>query len=351
MVRRASTFPDSRAVLRIARALLPLAALALVGLAAAPSLRAEEAVQKRFAEGLTFVYAPEDGALADKLWPNLIADREAIMARLELYPPGTLRVVLAPTLAAFHEASLPGTPAEALGVYYPELHTILLRSPRTDPAGAWDLRGVARHELAHGVLHLALPVAIPRWLDEGLAILMADELSFLDDSQLTLLAFAGRLLPLRELIEGFPEGHGATSLAYAQAASLVRHLLARGGIEGIRRLLDAMARGAPLAEAIHVTRGIGEAELEREWQESLAGRFSVWSLVTTTSVLGGVGAPLAIWAAWRRRRVQRARLAQWAAEETRQAERLARMEHARQLAAQREAAQGPGSHCDPARLN
>ncbi len=267
---------------------------------------------KRFAEGLTLVYTPVDRKLADRLWPVLIADRYALMARLELYPEGVLRVVLAPTRAAFLAA---GGFAGALGVYHGALRTIVLRSPRTDPARNWDLRGVARHELAHGLLDLAIGQPIPRWLHEGLAILMADDLSFLDDSRLTVQAVLGQLLPLPALMVGFPAGEGPRTLAYAQSASFARYLLARGGMAQVRLLLQLLAGGSALEAAFARTYGESLADLELAWQSGLADRFSVFTLITTSSLLGGLGVPLLL-LGFIRRRIQRRRvLAQWAQQE------------------------------------
>jgi len=267
---------------------------------------------KRFGEGLTLVYTERDRALADRLWPALLADREALMARLELYPEGTLRVELTPTVEAFLAA---GGFAGALGVYDPYRRTIVLRSPRTDPAGGWDVRGVARHELVHGLLHLAINQPIPRWLNEGLAILMADELSFLDDSRLTMQAVLGHLIPLPLLMAGFPAGEGPRTQAYAQAASFARFLLGRGGMPGVRLLLATLAEGHDAGTAFRTAYGTSLAELEEQWRQGLARRFSVFTLITTSSVLGGVGVPLLLVALVRRAVQRRRKLAEWAGQE------------------------------------
>ena len=305
-------FGSSRlASLALAALLVP----ALIGLALATGAARAEAEERGFlfAEGLTFVFQEQDRVLAERLWPLMIGDRREIMARLQLQPPGALRVVLAPTQEAFRQA-VGGALPDALGIYNPGTRTVVLRSPRSNPGGQWDLRGVARHELAHGILDLAIEGPIPRWLNEGLAILMADELSFLDDSQLTLLAFRERLIPLTLLMATFPDTEHAMDQAYAEAASFARFLLRRDGMEGLRRLLAHMAAGEEMNRAFALTYGEPLAALEQAWQEQLSGRFSWFALVTPISVLGAVGAPLAV-AGWLRRRIQaRRRLREWEAE-------------------------------------
>lgn len=259
--------------------------------------------------GLRFQYAPEDQTLADQLWPVMRSDRERVMDRLRMFPPETLRVVLAPTLARFN-ALLGGTqPEGTLGAYLLGRGIIVLRSPRTAPGGGWDLRDVLRHELAHGIIDLAIHEPIPLWLNEGLAILVSGELDYLDEAQLTGLAVLGRLIPLPDLIARFPRSSGARTLAYAQAASFVRFLLRQDGMEGLQRLLHAMAGGASPRVAFLHTYGQPLSELEQRWQHGLSQRFSTFTLITTSSLLGGLAIPLLLLAVlqrwWQRRQAYR----------------------------------------------
>jgi len=269
--------------------------------------------------GLRFEYAPQDEALAARLWPVMETDRQAVMERLRMFPDAELRVVLAPTVRRF-DALLGGAPPEGtLGVYLLGQRTIVLRSPRTAPGGNWDLRGVLRHELAHGIIDMAIAQPIPLWLNEGLAILVSDELDYLDEAQLTTLAVLGRLIPLPQLFASFPHGHGARTLAYAQAASFVRFLLREDGMGGLQRLLRHLAAGASPQEAFLQTYGQPLGTLEHRWQQQLSQRFSTLTLITTSSLLGGLGIPLLLLAVarrwWQRRKAYR----QWELEERLQA--------------------------------
>lgn len=281
------------------------------------SAQPESARQYKYAEGLIFAYDLSDERLAADLWPVMKADRQEIMDRLELHPPGTLRVVLAPDLGAFRRAQPAPAPENALGLYYPSTRTVLLRSPRTLPGGDWDLRGVMRHELAHGVLDLAISQPIPRWLNEGLAILVADELSFLDDSQLTLAAVRDRLIPLDLLMTGFPRTSGGMTLAYSQAASFARFLLRLSGMAGIKSVLRAMAAGSTVQGAFAAVYTRSLSDLERDWHGDLSGRFSWMALVTSATILGGIGTPLLIAGAMRRWVLRRCKYREWDEEDNR----------------------------------
>lgn len=309
--RRGGPRPWLRALL--GAALLLAAAMGAVAVPGHPAAAAEWRVRE--GPGLRLDYAAQDEALAARLWPAMQADRTAVMERLRMFPPDTLRVVLAPTRAAFRDR-LGGAPAPGtLGVYLLGRGTIVLRSPRTDPAGTWDLRGVLRHELAHGIIDVAVAQPIPLWLHEGLAILVSNELSYLDEAQLTAVAAVERLIPLPVLMQRFPRAHGARTLAYSQAASFVRFLLRERGMAGLQRLLDELAAGLHPGDAFLATYGEPLAGLEQRWQDELAGRFSYLTLITSSTLLGGIGGPLVIIAVVRRWLQRRRAYRQWEAEE------------------------------------
>jgi len=290
-----------------------LAALVLMGLFG--HARLATALDDRrtlFGEGLTLLYNSRDAALAERLWPVMAQDRLDVMNRLGLHPEGALRVLLASSREEFAEA-LGGAMPDALGLYFPATRTVVLRSPRTIAGENWDPRGVMRHELAHGVLDLALDQPIPRWLNEGLAILISDEAGFLDESNLAYLAFREKLIPLRLLMDSFPSGHGL-DLAYLQAASFARFLVRRAGTEGIRQMLSYLESGQGLDRSFALTYGEPLERLEAMWRDDLSGRFSWWAMVTPLSVLGGLGGPLVVAGFLRRKLQARRRLREWEAE-------------------------------------
>ncbi|HEX9843680.1 MAG TPA: peptidase MA family metallohydrolase [bacterium] len=300
-------------------ALLPalLAVLLAAQVLAGPTARGAPATEAlvRAAPGLRLEFAAEDRALAEQLWPAMERDRATVMERLRMFPQQELRVVLAPTLERFHALLGGAPPSGTLGVYLLGQGVIVLRSPRTAPGGTWDLRGVLRHELAHGIIDLAIAQPVPLWMHEGLAILVSDELDYLDETELTALAVLGQLIPLPGLFGQFPVTHGARTVAYAQAASFVRFLLREGGMAVLQRLLETLAQGTPPEQAFAATYGQPLEALERRWQQELAGRFSYLTLITTTTLLGGLGLPLLLLAVARRWVQRRRAYRQWELEE------------------------------------
>ena len=58
-------------------------------------------------------------------------------------------------------------------------------------------------------------------------------------------------------------------VAYAQSLSAVAHLLRKGGEAGLRRLIEALGRGQPAAEALPTAFSLSYAELQRDWEAHL----------------------------------------------------------------------------------
>ena len=87
----------------------------------------------------------------------------------------------------------------------------------------------------------------------------------------------------------------------------------------LQRALEVLAQGVPVGEAFQRTYGQSLAGLEQRWQQELAGRFSIVTLITTTSLLGGLGIPLLLLGAARRRLQRRRAYRQWELEERLQA--------------------------------
>ena len=83
------------------------------------------------------------------------------------------KVYLAPSFRKFQEIQPGGEiPSWAIGVAYPSLNLIIIKSPRAIKRGHIDLIKVFKHEFTHIALGRAFKgrEKVPRWLDEGLAM-------------------------------------------------------------------------------------------------------------------------------------------------------------------------------------
>ncbi len=108
-----------------------------------------------------------------------------------------------------------------------------------------ELDGVLRHELSHLVLHEHIGheyLAVPAWLDEGLAMYVEGALAPDEAARLRDALREDRLMSLRSLTT-FPGQAELVPLAYAESRDVVAWLLDTYGRARFRALLDALAAG------------------------------------------------------------------------------------------------------------
>ncbi|MGH7272202.1 MAG: peptidase MA family metallohydrolase, partial [Polyangiaceae bacterium] len=207
-------------------------------------------------------------------------------------------------------------PAYAVGVAYPSFRVALvaLQAP-----GSWeapDLMEVLKHELTHLALAEAVGYHhVPRWFDEGLAIRESDESPYLRTKALWDATIARRLLPLAELDRGFPTDHYEVTEAYAESADFVRFLMRDSDKARFGSLLQRVRAGIAFNRTLEDAYGESDRKLEFEWREELGRRFGIIPLLTGGGVLWvlvtGLGA-----VAWvKKRRRDKAKLAEWARDE------------------------------------
>ena len=214
-----------------------------------------------------------------------------------------------------------GAPSYAIGVAYPDLGVVTVALRRGSEVVE------AASTLEHEVAHLALGAAIahaPHWLHEGFAHQHEHELSFSRLETLAGMAWFGGIIAIDDLDRSFPQDESPAQRAYAESYDFVGFLARRGYTEDgadegdrapFRRFLGELARGATLDAAATKAYGKPLHALFDEWKRDLTKRY----LFAPLGVLG-----LAVWVlcavllffAWRRRRRQnRARIAQWEREE------------------------------------
>lgn len=164
------------------------------------------------------------------------------------------------------------------------------------------------HELAHVVSNDAAGGhPLPRWLDEGIARVVAGEHGAADLSVLARARVAGRHFPLAALERGFPPGAADAALAYAEAGRAVS-LIEGASPGGIAAVLARIQQGDDVdAALVHVT-GRAVWQLDRDVQESVSG-FAAFAVLgaETDLAMAGCGVVLAV-AGLRARRRNRARL-------------------------------------------
>lgn len=279
---------------------------------------------------IRFYYHPSVRERIQPLIEESTVIRNELSERLGFPALSGVRVDVARTpgeMATFAPSEAP-FPEYASGVAYSDLGLVLLTLAPVHPNDNHDLVQVFRHELAHVALHEAVRGAhVPRWFNEGFAVLASGETSFDRLQALWTATVAGTLLPLSRIERQFPRQESRVSVAYAQAVDVVRFLVRDREQHRFHALIERLRTGNEFPAALLGSYGIDLQELEREWREDVAKRYTFWPVLFSGSVIWtGILGLFVL--GWRKRRARmRATLARWAREEAREdqmRQRLAR---------------------------
>jgi hypothetical protein len=178
-----------------------------------------------------------------------------------------------------------------------------------------SLDDLLRHEVAHVLASRAAGGRpLPRWFDEGLAMIAGGTWGVDDRARFLLELLVDRGVPLADLDRRFAGGERQVAGAYALAGAFVRDLVQRQGAAAPGRVLAAVAAGAPFPEAFQAGAGTTLAAAEADfWRRSSLPRWL--PLATSSTALWFSITLLALYAVSRRRRRDAALRARWAHEE------------------------------------
>ncbi len=228
------------------------------------------------------------------------------------HPGPPIRVILAPEsarLAQLVPAWISGYAAGAEGI-------IVLLPERVPSYPYGSLESVLSHELAHVlVARAAAGRAVPRWFDEGLAMVVADRWDLEDRARLVWAMVGGGQISLAQLDGEFRKDRTSAQGAYVLAKAFVRYLLRRWGEEVPGRMLALLAEDLPFPEAFVRVTGVSLHDAESAfWSQQ-----TVWNrwvpIVTSSATLWMAVTVLALYA-YRKQRQHAAALKQrWAEED------------------------------------
>jgi hypothetical protein len=258
--------------------------------------------------------APSERDRAEELARRAPALLQGVVRRLELPAPPRIDVVVAPGLPsnpeALRRAGLPRSPGWAAGIADARRQRIVLFSDRIQTYPHDAIEGVLTHELAHLVLSHALPAErrLPRWYEEGVAMIVERQSSIEDALQLARLTILEEPWPLTRLERGWPTSAPQARRAYAQALSIVDLAERRAAPGSIRRLVDAMRRGNSFEDAFVAAYGRSVREHEARWRRSLRLHYLYVPVAVLGTLANGSMGLLALVAYFKVRRRRRDQL-------------------------------------------
>ncbi len=256
------------------------------------------------------------------------AELAATAGELERLDPGALEPALrltgtrppqAPILVvlAAEDSELARWQPSWIGGYADGARGVVVLIPaRRDRYPDRGLVPLLRHEVTHVlVARAAGGYPVPRWFNEGLALAAGREWELGDRARVALAVLTGDRLPLARLDASFAGGEREVQEAYALAGDVVRELLSRFGADALAAILAHLAQGERFEDAFRLTTGVELAAFEGDyWRDRTF--WDRWMPVISSSVVLWGGIALLAIAAFRRRATRDAeRLREWGEEE------------------------------------
>ncbi|MEI6127840.1 MAG: peptidase MA family metallohydrolase [Pseudomonadota bacterium] len=203
-------------------------------------------------------------------------------------------------------------PSWAVGAAYPAQNIIVLLRK----SGA-DLEKTFSHELNHILLGQAFKgkERVPRWLDEGLAMIQADEWNLTRLATMTTAVLKQSLLPMDSIADSFPADLRDAELAYCQSFYFIAFLKGRFGDEAFKNFLKEYCKYKNFQGAIRSTYRLTWNKMEGLWLDYLTLRFSWAPLITSTSTIWFVATLIFLLGYVRKKRKSRRTLKEWEQEE------------------------------------
>ncbi|HWP49206.1 MAG TPA: peptidase MA family metallohydrolase [Candidatus Limnocylindrales bacterium] len=237
-------------------------------------------------------YLGENQKLVEFLSLKVDKIYEEVTEDLGYRPKAKISVYLCPTETCFKEKQpySQDVPHWAVGVAYPSLNRIVMRSSLVINGQVLDPLQLFKHEFAHIALEQALESigGAPRWLSEGFAMYEAKEWGVPEEMTLQEVALLENFIPLSELTLSFPSDAAQARIAYAQSLSLVTYILNTYGKDALHRLIKNLGEGVSPETALRRATGVDLNTLEQDWQRNLREKHSWIPVVTSITVLWGL---------------------------------------------------------------
>ena len=228
------------------------------------------------------------------------------------HPGDPIRVVVASEQSEWARRA----PVWAAGYAIPRKDIIVILPQRVVAYPYDSLENVLFHEIAHIVnARAARGQHIPRWFDEGLAMVSARAWDFEDRARLTWAIIIGDPISLETLDALFYEDRGSARKAYVLSHALVRFFIHEFGRNWPRHMFVLISQGVSFQEAFYRTtfKPLYQAEAAFWANQTIWTR---WVPVVTSTIvlwLGILG--LALYAFKKQRQRAKAVKRQWKEED------------------------------------
>mgnify|MGYP000462906664 CR=1 FL=1 len=220
------------------------------------------------AENVTVSYYQGNAAFGEELRKAAASAITSMSQQAGVKVDAPIRILIYATDQDFRSAVDPGTHEWAGGSAFPRYNVILIQASGSNLAYATR---TIPHELTHVIIYNATKNpygSIPRWLDEGLAMLSEGEQEPGFDSALQAAVKSDSLISVWSLSSNFPTDSRQARLSYAQSYSLVKFVIDRYGQEAMSKLLAVFREGSTYDDALKSALGVDTYGLDDAWRAS-----------------------------------------------------------------------------------
>jgi len=225
------------------------------------------------------------------------------------------------TLAGEESTVAQNTPGWIAGFAYSNLGVAVLFPERSPAYPDSNFEDLLLHEVSHILTaRAAAGRAVPRWLDEGIALFIGRPWQLEDRSRLTWAMLWEKEMPLAELEGRFNSDRGAASRAYAISGAFVHDLVRKRGPDSAAAVLSGISLGLPFPEAFRRAIGVSLEQAEDYFWEYHSIWYR-WVPILSSSMVLWISISLLALVAFRRRRaLDAARMKMWEEQERLEAE-------------------------------
>jgi hypothetical protein len=260
-------------------------------------------------------YSPEEKNLALHVLGKLQSYQAELSQRLGFSPERAIQVYLCPTQSSFDRLTGGAVPHWGAAAANPAQWRIFLKSPGASPGAELEPFTI-EHELVHLTLaELSWPQRLPRWFDEGAAILLSQETRHANPTVISRAMATGSLVSFDEIesLLSFPDARAG--LAYTESYHAVNFLVKRFGTEAIKKFAQALAHEPDGRQAFHAAFGEDLWDFEVEYFDYLREQFRWYFLLDESVLWGGAILVLVIAAYLVTRWRTKNKVAEWEKEE------------------------------------
>lgn len=260
-------------------------------------------------------FSPEQRNLALQVLAEVQSEDRQLAERLQFMPARTITVYLCPTQSSFDRMTGGIIPHWGEAAADPAHWRIFLKSPRLSEGKHITIK----HELVHLLLaELAHPQRVPRWFNEGAAILLSGETQHIEPALISRAMATNSLLTFDDLEAMLAFPREKAGLAYSESYHAVNFLVRRHGFVALKKFAQALALFPAPAQAFQYAFGEDLFDFEVAYFDYVREHFR-WYFLSDENILWGVGLFVLFMAAYIVTRLRtRKKAAAWEDEEREQ---------------------------------